>query len=144
MYIERTLGWNYSCCGRTKKDIDLRPFFALNEVLEKWEMCPWKSVKSPWIFCSKKGYEPCFQLQGSNFLLSCLNPFPKRMLLFSCLQKVINCLKMTNCNRRPRYLLNVFQSSENVFHSRQDSHDGRQQVLNADFISYLFSRPIFF
>ena len=66
------------------------------------------------------------------------------MLLFSCLQKVINCLKMTNCNRRPRYLLNVFQSSENVFHSRQDSHDGRQQVLNADFISYLFSRPIFF
>ena len=95
-------------------------------------------------FLFKKGYEPCFQLQGSNFLLSCLNPFPKRMLLFSCLQKVINCLKMTNCNRRPRYLLNVFLSSENVFHSRQDSHDGRQQVLNADFISYLFSRPIFF
>ena len=101
-------------------------------------------MKSPRIFCSKKGYEPCFQLQGSNFLLSCLNPFSKRMLLFSCLQKVINCLKMTNCNRRPRYLLNVFQSSENVFHSRQDSHDGRQQVLNADFISCLFSRPIFF
>ena len=21
-------------------------------------MCPWKSLKSPWIFCSKKGYEP--------------------------------------------------------------------------------------
>ena len=41
-------------------------------------------------------------------------------------------------------MLNVFLSSENVFHSRQDSHDGRQQVLNADFISYLFSRPIFF
>ena len=70
--------------------------------------------------------------------------FPIAGLKFSCLQKVINCLKMTNCNRRPRYLLNVFQSSENVFHSRQDSHDGRQQVLNADFISYLFSRPIFF
>ena len=27
-------------CGRTKKGIDSRPFFALSGVLEKWEMCP--------------------------------------------------------------------------------------------------------
>jgi len=26
-----------------KKDIESRLFFALNGVLEKWEMCPWKS-----------------------------------------------------------------------------------------------------
>ena len=27
------------------KDVDSRLFFALNGVLEKWEMCPWKFLK---------------------------------------------------------------------------------------------------
>ena len=34
------------------KKTDSRLFFALNGVLEKWEMSPWKSLKIPWIFCS--------------------------------------------------------------------------------------------
>ena len=46
------------CCERNKKDIDSRLFLALNGVLGKWEMCPWKSLKSSWIFCSKKGTYP--------------------------------------------------------------------------------------
>ena len=33
-------------------------FFALNGVLEKWEMFSWKSLKSPRTFCSKKGTNP--------------------------------------------------------------------------------------
>ena len=41
---ERPSGSNCSCCGRTKKDI-LKAFFALNRVLEKCEMCSWKSLK---------------------------------------------------------------------------------------------------
>ena len=65
-------------------------------------------------FLFKNVYEPCFQLQGSNFVLSCLNPFPKGMLLFSCLQKVINSVKMTNYNKIPRSLLNVI-SPEKMF-----------------------------
>ena len=40
------------------KKTDLSLFVTLNGVLEKWEMCPWKSLKSPWNFWSKKGYEP--------------------------------------------------------------------------------------
>ena len=34
-------------CGRTGKDIDSELFFALNGVLEKWEMGPSKALKSP-------------------------------------------------------------------------------------------------
>ena len=39
---------------------DSRLFFALNGVLEKMGNVPlaWKSLKSPWIFCSKKGTNP--------------------------------------------------------------------------------------
>ena len=40
------------------KKADSRLFFALNGVLEKWEMSPWKSLKIPWIFCSKNGTNP--------------------------------------------------------------------------------------
>ena len=38
---------------KNKKDIDSRLFFTLNGVLEKWGKCPWKSLKSSWIVCSK-------------------------------------------------------------------------------------------
>ena len=37
-----------------QKKTDSRLFFALNGVLEKLEMFPWKSLKIPWIFCSKR------------------------------------------------------------------------------------------
>ena len=42
--------------GEEPKNTDSRLFFALNGVLEKWEICPWKSLKSPSTFSSKKGY----------------------------------------------------------------------------------------
>ena len=45
--------------GRTGKDIDSGLFFALNGILEKWKVVPSKSLKSTWIFFSKKGYKPC-------------------------------------------------------------------------------------
>ena len=32
---------------------------ALNGVLQKWEMCPWKSLQSPWIFVQKRVQTPC-------------------------------------------------------------------------------------
>ena len=35
-----------------------RLFFALNGVLQKWEMCSWKSLKRLRTFCSKKGTNP--------------------------------------------------------------------------------------
>ena len=30
-----------------------------------WEMCPWNSLKSPWIFCSKKGTNPVIIIDTS-------------------------------------------------------------------------------
>ena len=51
--------YGYLSLWRTKKDIDSRLFFALRGVLEKWEMCPWKSSKSPDEFFVQKGYETC-------------------------------------------------------------------------------------
>ena len=41
----------------TNKDMGF--FFALNGVLQKWEMCPWKSLQSPWIFVQKRVQTPC-------------------------------------------------------------------------------------
>ena len=38
--------------------MDSRLFFELHGVLEEWEMYPWKSLKSPWIFGAKKGTNP--------------------------------------------------------------------------------------
>ena len=32
--------------------------FAVRGVLEKWKICPWKSLKSPWTFSPKKGTNP--------------------------------------------------------------------------------------
>ena len=49
-----------------KKDIESGLFFALNGVLEKWEMCPWESLKRPWIFCSKHGTNPESILSKNN------------------------------------------------------------------------------
>ena len=48
------------------KKTDSRLFFALNGVLEKWEMSPWKSLKIPWIFCSKKGTNPVHERMWIN------------------------------------------------------------------------------
>ena len=45
---------NCSCCGRTKKDIDSRLFFALNGVLEKMGNVPLKVLEKPLNFLFKK------------------------------------------------------------------------------------------
>ena len=65
---ERPSRKNYSCCGRTKKGIDSRLFFALNGVLEKWEMCPWTVLE---LFVQKRVQTLCYGWQGTwteNFL----------------------------------------------------------------------------
>ena len=55
---ERPSLQNCSCCGRTKKDIDSRLFFALNRVLEKMGNVPLKVVEKPLNFLFKKAYKP--------------------------------------------------------------------------------------
>ena len=66
---ERSSVENCSCYGRTKKDTDSRLFVALNVVFETWEVCPWKCLKSPWMFCSKKGMNPEYFIQGMRIIL---------------------------------------------------------------------------
>ena len=52
---QSTFGIKFSWCGRTKKRQTQGSFLALNIVLEKCEMCPWKFLN----FLFKNGYEPC-------------------------------------------------------------------------------------
>ena len=51
----KTFGIKLLMLWKNSKRHRLKALFCAEWSSWKWEMCPWKSLKSPWVFCSKNG-----------------------------------------------------------------------------------------